>query len=128
MKNGHNHIYIVDDDEEYRKALKRLLSSAGYFAECFPSARSFLDSVPVDAKGYLLLDLRMPDMDGFQLQQKLKELHYNLKIIIITAHAQSGDREYLLDQGAYAFLMKPFDDESLLELINANFQNEGENL
>ena len=118
MCNGHPHIYIVDDDEEYRKALKRLLSSAGFFPECFPSARSFLDSVPVDVKGYLLLDLRMPDMDGFQLQKKLQELHYHLKIIIITAHAQSGDREYLLDQGVYAFLMKPFDDESLLELLN----------
>ena len=119
MYNGNPHIYIVDDDGEYRKALKRLLLSAGYSSECFSSARSFLDSVPVDAQGFLLLDLRMPDMDGFKVQEKLKELHYNLKVIMITAYAQAGDREYLMDHGAFAFLMKPFDDKSLLGLLTA---------
>ena len=117
---AHPHIYIVDDDQAFRTSLKRLLSSAGYFAEGFPSARSFLDSVPADAEGFLLLDLRMPGMSGFELHEKLKELHYKLKVIILTAHAQAGDRESLLNKGAYAFLMKPFNDESLLELITTN--------
>lgn len=117
MNNTSLHIYIVDDDEEYRKAIKRLLLSAGYFAETFPSAQSFLDSVPAGTEGYLLLDIRMPQTSGFELQTKLSKLHSNLKIIFMTAYAQPGDRECAMERGAYAFLMKPFDDESLLELL-----------
>lgn len=111
-------IYCIDDDADVRISIERLLDSAGYKAETFSSARSFLDSVPADSQGLLLLDLRMPDMDGFKLQIKLKDLSYHLKTIIITAHAEAGDREYLLEHGAYGFLMKPFDDESLLDLIH----------
>jgi len=113
-------MYLVDDDASLRKAIKRLLRSAGYGAETFSSARSFLDSVPLhDAEGLLILDLRMPGMDGFELQDKLNELRCALKIIIITADAKVGDRERALQNGAVGFLQKPFQDESLLELIRA---------
>jgi len=114
-------IYLVDDDESLRKAIKRLLRSAGYDVETFPSARSFLDSVPLhDTEGILLLDLRMPGMDGFELQEKLNELRCSLKIIIITGDARAGDRSRVLQSGALGFLQKPFQDESLLELIEAH--------
>jgi FixJ family two-component response regulator len=86
--------------------------------EDFSSAQSFLDSVPIDSKGCLILDLRMPGIDGFALQEKLNESYYNLHIIFITAYAQEGDREYALKGGAFGFLQKPFHDQSLLELIN----------
>jgi len=86
-------IYLVDDDDSLRIAIRRLLRSAGYAVETFASARTFLDSVPLhDTQGILLLDLRMPEMDGFELQEKLNELHSSLKIIIITADAKEGDR------------------------------------
>lgn len=120
-------IYLVDDDNSLRTAIRRLLRSAGYSIETFHSARSFLDSVPLhDAQGVLLLDLRMPEMDGFELQEKLNELHSSLKIIIITADVKEGDRDRALRSGAVGFLQKPFHDESLLELIEAEIDRNQE--
>ena len=113
-----NHIYIVDDDEAYRKSIVRLLKSFGYFAESFSSAQSFLDSVPVDYKaGLVILDLCMPGMNGFELQDKLKKLRSELKIIFVTAYPKPGDRDHAIQAGAIGFLQKPFQEESLLELI-----------
>ena len=118
------HIYIVDDDDKCRQSLKRLLKSLEYFVEDFSSAQCFLDSVPVDnMSGLLILDLRMPGMDGFALQKRVNELRISLQIIIITADAQSGDREQALREGAIEFLQKPFQEESLLELIKKAIKN-----
>jgi len=112
------HLYLVDDDGEYRQSLVRLLRSAGYFTEAFPSAQSFLDSVPVDYKtGVLILDLRMPGMDGFALHDRLRGYRSELKVIFITADAQPGDRDRAIRSGAIGFLQKPFQEESLFELI-----------
>ncbi len=112
-------IYIVDDDEPVRRALSRLMKSAGHIAETFHSAQSFLDSVPPDTQGILILDIRMPGIDGFQIQEKLNALCSKLQIIFITAHAEAGDRERAMEVGAKGFLQKPFSDESLLDLINS---------
>ena len=112
-------IYIVDDDESVRIALSRLLKSAGFEAEAFNSADRFLDSVPADAKGILILDVRMPDIDGFQLQEKLNAVGSRLQIIFITAHAESGEKKRAMEAGAKGFLQKPFNDELLLELIRS---------
>ena len=114
------HIYIVDDDEVFAKSLKRLLQSTGYFTEVFSSAQSFLDSVPAYyKKGILILDLRMPGMNGFQLQEKLKELRSDLEIIFVTADAQPGDRDQAIESGAIAFLQKPFQEQTLFEMIDS---------
>jgi two-component system response regulator FixJ len=114
----HDHIYVVDDDSKYLKSLNRLLTSAGYSVETFSSAQSFLDSVPVNyTTGVLILDLRMPGMDGFILQQKIKKLRSQLQVIIITADAQPRDREQAIKSGAIGFLQKPFQEESLFELV-----------
>jgi FixJ family two-component response regulator len=94
--------------------------SVGYFAESFASAQSFLDSVPVNYEtGVLLLDLRMPGMDGFALQEKMNELRSQMRIIFITADAQPGDRDRAIQAGAIGFLQKPFQEESLFELIRS---------
>jgi two-component system response regulator FixJ len=113
-----NHIYCVDDDDAYRKSLVRLLTSAGYSVESFSSAQAFLDSVPVAHwMGVLILDLRMPGMDGFALQKRMNELESHLKTVIITGDAQPGDRDLAIKAGAIGFLHKPFEEKSLLELI-----------
>ncbi len=112
-------IYIVDDDESVRKALSRLMKSAGYVAEAFNSAQSFLGSVPPNTQGILILDIRMPDIDGFELQKKLSTLRFRLQVIFITAHSQAGDRERAMEAGAKGFFQKPFSDKSLLDLINS---------
>lgn len=118
MLNTQPKIYIVDDDESVRKALGRLMKSAGYSAEAFSSAQGFLDSVSPQTKGILILDIRMPEMDGFELQKKLKALDSRLEIIFITAHAEAGDRRQAFEAGAKGFLDKPFSNELLLDLID----------
>ena len=112
-------IYCVDDDDAYRKSLVRLLASVGYSVEAFASAQDFLDSVPVARQtGVLILDLRMPGMNGFELQHRMNELASRLAVIIITADEQPGDRDHARDAGAIGFLAKPFPEASLLELIS----------
>ena len=114
-----NHIYIVDDDRAYGKSLVRLLKSVGYSVESFLSAQSFLDAVPVaDNTGVLILDLRMPGINGFDLQKKMNELASRFDIIFITADAQPGDRDHAIKAGAIGFLQKPFQEEPLLELLS----------
>jgi FixJ family two-component response regulator len=115
-----NDIYIVDDDKAYSKSLVRLLKSVGHSAESFLSAQSFLDSVPVAYKtGVLILDLRMPGMDGFDLQKRMNELSSKVKIIFITADAQPGDRDHAMNAGAVGFLHKPFGEQILFETIDS---------
>lgn len=111
-------VYVVDDDESVRRAIGRLLRSAGYTLESFPSAAAFLESVPADAGGALVLDLRMPEMDGFDLYRTLRERGSPLRVIFITAFAQGGDREQGVDLGAVGFLVKPFEATSLLGLVD----------
>ena len=118
------HIYCVDDDEAYRKSLVRLLKSAGYSVESFSSAEGFFDVVPVGQEaGVLILDLRMPGMNGFHLMQRMNELASRLAIIMITADAQPGDREHAMSSGAIGFLQKPFEAESLLALVRTALVN-----
>lgn len=122
MENQSGQIYLIDDDPSVRAALCRLIGSAGFKVESFSSPQIFLDSVPLnDARGVLILDLRMPGTDGFALQKKLKEFRCDLRILFITGHAQPGDRDHAMREGAIGFLLKPFNDESLLELINGVF-------
>jgi FixJ family two-component response regulator len=83
------YIYVVDDDASVRRALSRLLRAAGFNADTFSSA-----------------------------QRKLNTLHSKLHVILITAHAQAGDRERAMEAGAIGFLQKPFNDQSLLDLIH----------
>ena len=110
-------VFIVDDDPSVRNALARMLNLEGYKVEAFSSARGFLDSVPTDVKGCLVLDIYMSEMDGFALQLKMKSLGYHLPIVFMSAHAKTNERDYALEHGAAGFLLKPFENNSLLEII-----------
>ena len=113
-------LYVVDDDEGYRKSLVQLLESADYSVESFPSAQDFLDSVSAAHEtGVLIMDLRMPGMNGFALQKKLTELVSRLEIVFITADAQPGDRERAFRSGAAAFLQKPLQEEILFGTLDS---------
>ena len=92
--------------------------SVGHQVLDFASAREFLDSVPVGTEGILLLDLRMPEMDGFALHRHLSQANSPLKVIFITAFVEPGDCERGIRQGAVGFLVKPFDEAELLSLID----------
>ncbi len=113
-----SHFYIIDDDQSFGKSLKRLLTAKGFTADYFGSAQSFFDCVPPSEHGYAIVDIHMPECDGFCLIDKMHHLHYDLFVIVITGHAQADARETAMQKGALGFLQKPFNGESLLELLN----------
>ena len=110
-------VYIVEDDESIRKALKRLLRSTGYHALTFESAEDFIDSAPGGGEGCLILDIRLPGMTGFDLQEKLASQGAKYAVIFMTAHDNPQWRQRAEKAGAVAYLMKPFDEQSLLDAI-----------
>ena len=120
MKN----IFIVDDDESVRRSLKRLMLSNGFRAEVFSSAEEFLDCIPVDQEGTLILDLCMCGMDGFELQQQINKLYHQINIIFITGFVTAPDRQRALDSGAIGFIQKPFDEQTLLNMIQVSTNGE----
>jgi FixJ family two-component response regulator len=110
-------VAIVDDDESIREALEALIKTAGFDALAFESAEGFLDSGQQENIGCLVTDIRMPGMSGLELQARLNEDGYEIPIIFITAHGDEKVRMQALRAGAVEFLIKPFDDEAMLERI-----------
>jgi FixJ family two-component response regulator len=110
-------IAIVDDDPSVRRALGRLIRSAGYGVEAFASAGEFLDAAPVGRTACLILDLRLEGMMGFELQERLAADGARIPIIVITAHDDAATRERVRHAGAAAYLPKPFDPAALLDTI-----------
>jgi FixJ family two-component response regulator len=110
-------VFVVDDDDSVRKALGRLLGSAGLRAETFGSAEEFLCHDRPDAPGCLLLDVELPGLDGLELQRRLDEANVGLPIIFITGHGDIPMSVQAMKAGAADFLAKPFDDETLLHAI-----------
>ena len=110
-------IAVVDDDSSLRESTQLLLRSAGYRAEVFASAREFLDSPRIDETACLMLDVRMPGMDGLELQRFLNEAQRQIPIIFITAHATENAEQRARKAGAVDFLRKPVNDERLLSAI-----------
>jgi FixJ family two-component response regulator len=110
-------IFVVDDDESVRVALKRLMRSAGLKVETFASAREFLNNCVTNRIGILVLDVRMPEMSGLELQKQLAASGAEIPVIFISAHEDSRAFELALAAGAVAFLYKPFDDQDLLAAI-----------
>jgi FixJ family two-component response regulator len=111
-------VYVVDDDESIRRALKRLLRSAGYHAVTFNSAEEFMEATYWRGEGCLVLDIRLPGMTGLDLQEKLVSLGAKYPVIFMTAHDNPQWRERANKAGAVAYLRKPFDEESLLDAIH----------
>jgi len=112
-------VFIVDDDESVRKALKRLLKANGYRAMTFASAEDFLLGGLVPGAGCMILDVQLPGMSGLDLQDKLASSGSNYPVIFITAHDNPQWQERALELGAVAYLRKPFDQQPLLEAVQA---------
>jgi FixJ family two-component response regulator len=110
-------IGVVDDDESVRDALSSLIRSAGYRCALFPSAQDFLDSGRLDETDCALLDVRMPGLNGLELQTKLRQSGSSIPVIFVTAQPDEQIRERALRDGAIAFFGKPFNDEALLASI-----------
>jgi two-component system response regulator FixJ len=112
-------VYIVDDDGAFRRAVERLLRSAGLTGVSYESASAFLKAAPALVDGCVLLDVRMPGMGGLELQQQLKSLGFKLPIIVMTLKGDMLTAVRAMKGGAVDFIEKPFSDEGLLEAINA---------
>ena len=112
-------VYLIDDDESVRKSVARLLRVATYQVETYSSADEFLESCRMAEYGCILLDLRMPGLSGEGLQDKLRTMKEALPVIIITGHGDGQIGVNLMKKGAVAFLPKPFDDQDLLDAIEA---------
>jgi len=110
-------ISIVDDDLSIRRALRRLVRSAGYPVETFASAHDYLDATPQARGGCLVLDIYMEGMNGFELQERLVSDRCSVPIIFISAHDDPTTRERIRKSGAAGYLSKPFDPEALLDEI-----------
>ncbi len=111
-------VYVVDDDESVRRALKRLLRSAGYHAITFDSAEEFIEATSCRGEGCLVLDIRLPGMTGLDLQEKLAASGAKYPVIFMTAHDNPQWQERAKKAGAVAYLRKPFDEQSLLGAIH----------
>jgi len=110
-------IAIVDDDESVQIALQDLIEADGLSARCFGSAEEFLESGLQRQTACLITDLRMPGMSGLELQARLKADGYKTPIIFITAHGDARVRIQAMRAGAVEFLMKPLDDQVLLNRV-----------
>jgi FixJ family two-component response regulator len=110
-------ISIVDDDLSVRRALRRLVRSAGYAVETFGSARDFLSSAPSARSTCLVLDIYLEGMNGFELEEQLAADRVVIPIIFMTAHDDAATRERIRRSGAVGYLGKPFDGQALLDVI-----------
>ena len=117
MKNETHKIYIVDDDDSVRKALGRLFRAEGLNSEAFASGELFLAALPDDAQGCVVMDIRMPGLTGYDIQQRLRKRGQKIPVIALSAQDDEEARQRARDLGAVAFFRKPVDDQALLDSI-----------
>jgi DNA-binding NtrC family response regulator len=110
-------VYVVDDDISVREALSSLIRSAGLTVRTFASASESLGGLKKERPGCLVLDIQLPDINGFELQQRLATDDIQIPIIFLTGHGDIPMSVRAIKAGAVEFLTKPFDDEYLLETI-----------
>lgn len=120
-------IYVVDDDDGMRRALGALLTTVGYKTALFGRPSEFLAGFKPDDPGCLVLDIRMPEMSGLELQQQLNRAGAMLPVIFITGHGDVPMAVQAMKDGAFHFIQKPFRDQELLDHINHALQHDGEN-
>lgn len=116
-RNGRPLLSVVDDDQSVRESLPDLIREFGFAARVFSSAEGFLSSGSIDETSCLILDIAMPGISGPELQQELKRRGQDVPIIFITGQKDERVRARMLEQGAAAFLFKPFSDADLFSAI-----------
>jgi FixJ family two-component response regulator len=120
-------IYIVDDDDGMRRALTVLMTTVGYNAVAFARPSEFLAKYDPNHPGCLVLDVRMPEMSGLEVQQQLNRSGSMLPVILVTGHGDIPMAVQAMKDGAFDFLQKPFRDQELLDRINGALKQDAEN-
>jgi len=117
MKEPEPIVFVLDDDRMIREGLQSLIRSVGLRVETFASARDFLSAKLPDAPSCLVLDVRMPDVSGLDLQRKLNEANIHIPLIFITGHGDIPMSVRAMKEGAQEFLTKPVRGQDLLDAI-----------
>ena len=112
-------VYVVDDDPAIRRSLERLLDAVGFRVTSYATPTSFLGVAADLAVGCVLLDLRMPEMDGFEVQARLLQLNPDLPVIVITAQGDVQTAVKAMKAGAVDFLEKPYGDDALIAALES---------
>jgi len=115
-------VAIVDDDELFRRSIERLVRSAGFTVEAFGSAEDFLERGDLDRTACAILDMKLPGMNGLDLQQRLITTATPIPIVFVSAHDEAMTQESALRAGAVAFLTKPFDNSTLLDALSRSIR------
>lgn len=115
-------VFVVDDDDGVRRALGALMESVGYHYIAYPSALEFLRQYNPATPGCLVLDIRMPEMSGLELQQELTRRGYQIPVIFVTGHGDVPMAVDAMKKGAFDFVQKPFRDQDLLDRVNRALQ------
>ena len=119
MPNASSVVFVVDDDDSLRRSLERLLRVSGYSVHSFSSAAAFLEQPEPDCPSCLLLDIRMPELTGLDLQQAVNQERPALSVMLMTGFADMESCILGMKAGAADFLLKPFDDDQLLNAVAA---------
>ena len=112
-------VFVVDDDAAVRDSIKELVKSVGLQAEGYDSALAFLDAFESQRPGCLVLDVRMAEMSGLVLQERLNELEASIPVILLTGHGDVPMAVQAMRSGAVDFIQKPYREQALLDSINA---------
>ncbi|AMS42152.1 response regulator FixJ [Aminobacter sp. NyZ550] len=118
MDKGESVVHIVDDEEPVRRSLAFLLTMSGYTVRQHESALAFLSAAPTIRNGCLVTDLRMPDVDGIELLQRLRQLSCAIPAIVITGHGDVPLAVEAMKAGAFDFIEKPFKDDVLISAVD----------
>ena len=119
-------VFVVDDDESLRRSLDWLIGSIGLKVRTFPSARAFLKAYRPDSPGCLVLDVRMPEMNGLELMEQLCQSRISIPIIFLSAHGDVPMVVRAMQSGAVDFLQKPFNSQQFLDRINTALKRDVE--
>ncbi len=117
MTGAEGTVFVVDDDPSVRGGLARLFKSVGLAAEAFASAREFLGRAPIEGPACLVLDVRLPELSGLDLQEELARAGVAIPIIFITGHGTVPTSVRAMKAGAADFLEKPVDEQELLDAV-----------
>jgi FixJ family two-component response regulator len=124
MTAGNPIVFVVDDDPSIRKSLDRLIKSAGFAVETFATAHEFLERHCHEGPSCLVLDVKLPGLNGLELQEKLLSREHAMPIVFITGHGDIPMSVKAMKKGAIDFLTKPFDDKDLLDAVQQALQRE----
>lgn len=115
------HILIVDDEERFRNTMRKLLEAEGLNAQTASNAKNALDILSKESFDVIILDVRMPEMNGVEALKKIRNIDPYLEVIIMTGYASVDTAREIMATGAFDYLLKPYSIELLLEKIEAAY-------